>query len=309
MDVIDAVGQVVQATNGQPWSFELLVALAAAGGAIGGIAELLLRLEVTDGAIVWRKCKLTLGIFAFLLASQVFVGVCGAAAVSFIFSSTTWFPTVDTPIHRLWLLSLSVVAGYSAKRFMTIVTQRLEREVATMNEEIEENKEKLEENKERVEQIALLSQSRDIVARAMTLIGRGKKATSTELNASLIELMEWLRAHPTDRTPAIIASRIYRELEDYPNAIKHLGEFVRAKASANQKDGDYAAGLYQRACYTCLFYTGKENDPEYLVAKQRALADLENAIKHDPQNAEGAAEDVDFGAWFDDPDFKRITGS
>jgi hypothetical protein len=299
MDVLTTATAVAAApATEHAWNFLTLVALTAIGGAIGGFAELLLRLELVDGEIHCAKHKLSSKVFKTLAWAQIPIGICGAAAVAFIFSSTTWFPPTDTPIHCLWLLSLSVVAGYGAKRFMAMVSRKLEKDIAALNEEVDQNR-------ERVEQVAKLSESRDMVARAMALLGPPVKATQVELHSSQLELGDWLKKNPCDRTPSIVAGRLFRVANDLGGAIAILSNFLTAKKRANQTDSDYADVLYQRACYRCVWAQSKGGAAAEEL-KRSGLEDLRQSVALNPENADAAAQDEDFQPWSGDDDFKAI---
>jgi hypothetical protein len=143
------------------------------------------------------------------------IGMCGAASIIFVFASTTWFPREDTTQTELWLLTMSVVAGFGSRRFLPMVTKRLERQVQELEEKVEKEHKELRETERR-------SQIRDAVSRALALVGRDAIATTTQLNAT------------------IVTGRILRKLDELNEAISVHTAFVYAKTKARETDLDYA---------------------------------------------------------------------
>ncbi len=294
-------GVVATATRGvadnlSQWSLPLILAFTAAGGAFGGVAELVARLRLKKGSFHLIDEEISGGNFFLALLIQCVLGICGAAAIIFVFASTTWFPHEDSTQSRLWLLTLSVVAGFGARRFLPMVTQRLERQVQELQEKVEEERKELRDTENR-------SIVRDAVARALVLLGRDSKATPTEMNASLMELRELVRTQPKERTATIVAGRILRKLGELNEAISLHTAFIYAKNKAGEKDLDYADVLYNRACYRCLLWSANQDR----ALQEEGLKDLEESVRYNPQNGQAAAEDEDFKPWWPHSEFRRIT--
>jgi hypothetical protein len=165
-------------TNLSQWSLALIVSFTAVGGAFGGVADLLARLQLKDGFFDLVDERVSGPNFFLALLIQMILGMCGAAAIVFVFASTTWFPREDSTQSRLWLLTLSVVAGFGARRFLPIVTRRLERQIQELEQKVEEERKEIRDTEKR-------SLIRDTVSRALVLLGRDSKATPTEMNVSL----------------------------------------------------------------------------------------------------------------------------
>jgi hypothetical protein len=280
------------------WTFEVLLILAVVGGIAGGISELLARIALGEREI--RLYGARAGFISFLgcLVVHAVVGIAGAAAVVFVFSSTTWFPVIDGPQNRIWLLALAVMGGFGARRFLPLVTRQLEKEMEKLKREVEENE-------ERVTEVADRSDGRYMLARAMALLDAGAATTSIDLNSASLEVSAWLRKHPKDRSAAIIESRLSRAVGKLNDGIQALTNFIDAKRQNKEFDRDYADCLYQRSCYKCLAWA-KDKSPDTLAS---GLSDLKESVKYHSSNAAAALEDIDFAEWKENAEFRQITSS
>jgi hypothetical protein len=238
------------------------------GGAFGGAADLLARIRLKDGHFQIVDESISGTQFSIYSLIQLVIGMCGAAAIIFVFASTTWFPREDTTQTELWLLTMSVVAGFGSRRFLPMVTKRLERQVQELEEKVDKEHKELREAERR-------SQIRDAVSRALTLVAPGAAATPTQLNSSLVELREILRKYPKERTVTIVTGRTLRKLGELSEAISVHTVFVYTKTKAHEMDVDYADVLYQRSCYRCLMWPGNQ-DP---VLKREGLKDLTESVR------------------------------
>jgi hypothetical protein len=293
-----SVASTVATVASTSWEFWPMLAFACVGGGFGGCADLLARIQLKDGRLLVGEEKVPgWRCFGLMLLTQVIIGVCGAGAVLFIFCSTTWFKTDDTAQTRLWLLSLSVVAGYGARRFLPMVTRKMERQIEELQQKVQRDHQEIKKNEER-------SVARDIIARGLALLGPVATPTPTEMNASLVELRQLIRTSPTERAAVIVAGRILRRLDDCMEAVIVHTDFIEAKLKAREKDVDYADVLYNRACYQNLMWA---REPGHDSLKEKCLQDLEESVRYNPQNARAAKEDSDFSPIAADPTFKRIT--
>jgi hypothetical protein len=82
----------------------LLLVIVACGGAFGGLCDLL--------AII-----------------SAGIGAAGAIALQFIFVLLQSFKSAGTTPNIVFLFSISVAAGFGAKRLLPIMTSRLERQI------------------------------------------------------------------------------------------------------------------------------------------------------------------------------------
>ena len=284
------------ATSLSQWSLSEILEFTVLGGAFGGAADLLARIRLKGGQFQLVDESISGTQFCIELLIQLVIGMCGAAAIIFVFASTTWFPREDTTQTELWLLTMSVVAGFGSRRFLPMVTKRLERQVQELEEKVEKEHKELRETERR-------SLIRDAVSRALALVGRDAVATTTQLNASLVELRELLRKHPKERAATIVTGRILRKLDELSEAISVHTAFVYAKTKARETDLDYADVLYNRSCYRCLLWSANQ-DP---ALKRDGLKDLAESVRYYPQNGPDAAADDDFRRWWQDEEFKQIT--
>lgn len=109
-------------------------------------------------------------------------------------------------------------------------------------------------------------------------------------------LQGWRRQLPDSRRLAILLGRLYKHFHDYDAGIRVLTE-VMAERDKKQlpQDVDYAALLYNRACYETLrAATIEASDPrEAQALRGLAWRDINFSIALDPTNNREAKEDPD----------------
>lgn len=282
--------------NTQPdsmWSASQVLLLAAAGGAFGGLVEFLAAFQVKEGILKIRG-ELHSAKLAFqMIIIQILIGICGAFAVLFVFSSTTWFPSTDTAHNELWIVTLSVVAGFGARRFLPIVTKRLEAKINDLEEKIEQERVDTALNFER-------DRIREIVSQALAVLAPEANPTPTELHTHGMKLRELLKKHPLERLVVIVAGRVNRRLNELNEAINLQSDFLARKENAKQLDEDYADVLYNRACYKCQLWD--TNGDARLI--DSGVSDIQLAIEYNRSNRSAVEEDEDFNPWREQPAFK-----
>jgi hypothetical protein len=280
---------------GSAWEFSEVILITAIGGAFGGFVEMLSSIKLTDGQFkIWNEL-LRWSKFWRLVLIQFLLGICGAMAVIFVFSSTTWFPQNDTTQTKLWLLTLSVVAGFGARRFLPIVTKRLEAKINDLEDKIDREREDTALNFQK-------DHIRAAVSRALAVLAPNVVTTKTEIHAQLLELQEILTKYPTERSVVIVAGRLCRTNEEWNEAISLHSTFIAHKEKRGELDVDYADVLYNRACYRCK--SGGPNPPQNTL--ERGLKDIELSVKFSPTNLNAVHEDDDFSNWRENEAFKNL---
>lgn len=260
------------------------------GGLIGGLCDYFNRFKLDmekskvcfHGEAVGAAQAFSLG------AMNAFLGVGGAFAVQFAMISIGKFASEAGPESQMLLLSISVVAGFGGRRFLSLLSSKLEDQIGEANRKSTEALEEAEES----------------IALSTALATLRPEATTGERVDAVSKLEKVLKRNPKDRTLTIIAGRLHRKNRDYTSAIAVLDRFLKHKDGNHDKD--YADVLYNRACYQVLQakQQGKPEDDQLCI---RAMEDLKRSIEISRDNAEDAVKDEDYEYARNFESFKAIT--
>lgn len=104
---------------------------------------------------------------------------------------------------------------------------------------------------------------------------------------------------PTHRTLAILGGRLFRELKRYDDAIAVMRQYLEEfKRTGKKPDADYAAVLYNQACYLNLKAQQSAQPEEAKALRQMALQCVHESEQIDPENAREAKTDPDLETLF-----------
>ena len=243
-------------SEGSPSSlgFSGLLALLAIGGAIGGMLDVLNKIDLTAEGYESAGVKVARSDVLVLLLRNASVGIGGSLALTAVRIWLDSFESTTTePLHLLFNLSVSVVAGFAARTLLPTIASKLEKQVAAQGEELSDQKQELETLESQVaEQMAEL-EYQEQMAQARVALDEG--AVDSDRKRAFDALSSILEANPVDRRAAIWLGRIHAEAStpDFDKAIAQLTKFLEEKTSRGQgEDGDAAAAMYNRACYSSL---------------------------------------------------------
>lgn len=141
---------------------------------------------------------------------------------------------------------------------------------------------------------------------ALTGISRRQSNTTAATDAEKNEARraievgrDGLTRYPTNRPIAIVLGRLIKEFDGKKEAIAHLDQvvssFEAAKMTAGNDATNYAALLYNRACYKNLL-SDETEEPEKSKLKQSAVEDLQKSWVLDEQNKKEAEQDSDLAS-------------
>lgn len=289
--------------NAEPLRLGLILALLSAGGAVGGFLELIRNLKFQDSGFSLDGQKLSWLQFFGLFLIEGILGIGGALAVTLVMLLARQFPTQASTQPELVLLTLYVVAGFAGRRILPIVSRGLE-------QKLEEATRVANEAKKKAQDATKLASATEPLTAALALL-REPKSAAEERMESMRELELVFDADRNNRKVAIILGRLHEEspqLEEdgtkrLTAAINVLSKFLDAKKAAAAEDIDYAAGLYNRACYRMRLYEMSGN----LADRESGYRDLERSVEIDPANKDEAKVDAYFPSVRNDERFKKIT--
>ena len=271
-----------------------IIAWLTAGGALGGAAEYVRQIVYRDKALRSNSDALSLWPFLVLLLFSAVVGLSGAIAIQFIFVLLQSFKADNTNTNILFLFSISVAAGFGARHILPLLTERLKQQVTGIDQKA------TDAQREAMEAIDEVREAQFVIHLMHAL---SPNATASERHEAIEELAPRVQDDPTNRLNTILLGRLYRARKDYQSAINVLDNFLRHKEQQGEsRDEDYAAALYNKACYYTLWWD-ETNDERH---KDLALESLSASIEIWPENKNDAKSDPDFKPFEEVEEFNRM---
>jgi hypothetical protein len=190
------------------------------------------------------------------------------------------------------------------EEFMAKTTKELQgfaEKVKKESEEFaEETKKRIEANETHINQLSSSFQAlADTLTFAFAALDPGR--TGPEWDAArrdVIRQLESLRvSFPVDRRVGILLGRLHRFFGEYEDAVNVLTAVLEERDKRKMiRDFDYAALLFNRACYENLIADLAKERCEFASAEERrsdAWNDLNDCVRLDPANKAQASKDPD----------------
>lgn len=236
-------------------AYWLVPVFGAMGGVIGGILRNDNRLVLCALESNGTETSIRLGIVA-----DIFFGLGGAAAASYLFSGTLKF-TPNDPNSYVLLISLTLITGVFGRRFLELAALKLEEVVGARV---------LDETRKEVARADTRSKARSqfLVAKIM--------ADAERYEEALDATQTGLASDPKNYPLLIQKGWILKRMGRLNEAIETLDEALAVKPGA-------PLALYNRACYRARLGLGQE----------QVLEDLKRAVEGDADLKKSAAEDKD----------------
>lgn len=280
-------------------TIDIVIAWLVVGGVVGGLADLFLHIRYGDYGFAYKSTNSELGasvpinIWAFigLCVLSAFIGLSGAVGVQVILIGIQKFSDAPSVENKLLLLSVSVIAGFGARRLLPQIRDRLEEELLKTREE---SRDAAEDAQEAIEE------ARSARTQLRVLASLRADAPASERDSCIKFMTKELELDPTDRTNTIILGRLQRVSGDLSGAVDTLTRFLEAKNA--RRDNDYADVLYNRACYNTLRWA-EDPKPALLTS---VVSDLSLSFKISPANKEDAQSDEDFDPLRKNDEFRGL---
>ena len=200
---------------------------------------------------------------------------------------------------------LSVASGFVGLALLTKVgnftLEMIQRETEGMRKNLQEEQTRaLKQVNEKAEAATKLTRRKmELVGRLIEALGRDRTHPLFEGAAadSIRQADEYLHDEPGDRQIGILRGRVFQKWKGYESAVDSITEVLRQRDNAGKpKDQDYAALLFNRACYRNrnaedLEKAGKQTEAENLRAE--AYKDVKESCHWDPANTEESKSDKD----------------
>lgn len=289
-------------------STSAVITLISIGGALGGSAEYLRQIAYKDEKLITNGNELLLRPAIILWLSSAAIGVSGAIAFQLIIYMLNAFDDKSTPGNIVYLLSVSVAAGFGARILLPEITERLRDQVKKLRTETDGLAQQTNEARDlldnlRTETDELIKETRlaieesgeaRIVSRALnSLLDSGKES---ERRWCREELTKRVQSNPTNRSYVIPLGRLHRSYKDLKSGLRVLDDFLQSKEQKGERDGDYADVLYNKACYLVLSSEDAKDETEKKGFLKMGLECLSTSIGLRPENKEDARTEEDFDA-------------
>lgn len=266
----------------------------------GGFGGILQAVNSLAQDIKTEKGELNISFFyrrTFDILGAVCLGIGGALAINYFLVAINKLDITNNPKNIMCLIGLNTVAGYLGRRALAGIAGKVERELQAFKTKT------IEVEGEIKKEVSLSNALENSYIALNTGI-------YTDVKDAIKNLVSFREQFPTHRKLAIILGRLYKKLEEFDDAINVLTVFLRNKEKKNEIDIDYAAALYNRACYNTLAYAEaakiKRPSVSHYQLKTNALEDLRKTVGLNPDHKKDAAEDKDFDSIRDDVEFKKI---
>lgn len=286
----------------------LAISWIVSGGFFGGLLYCLNRYDIQDeGSKICYQGNLVTNkqVFSLALINSI-LGIGGAFSVLLILITLDKFDFLDDSIqNQLFLFTISVVSGYGGRRFLNIVTSKLEKQIDEANKISQEAKEESKIAKE--ESKVAIEEATESLILTKAISTLDDASSDTDRNNAIKDLYPLLEINPTDRTLNLIAGRLLRRNKEYSTAIQLLTTYLDKKIKLKELDNDYADLIYNRACYRVLLANDVEKSSGSEKLIQLALADLKESSKISPENAIDATKDSDFSSIYNNAEFIKLT--
>lgn len=303
-----------------PMTLCIALICAVLGGLLGGGAAFLANINFLEKEYKHDRENLTGRAFCVMVAVNAFLGVTGAlvALLALIFLKD--FPEKARTQDVVFLLGLSVVGGFGARRFLPLMVMNLEglirrtmeetqqntRAIAQTTQRINESEQNLAKVKDKIEEdVQKQNQQILIVSAAMEALKRPETPESL-LVWLLKSLQECEDKMELSADGFLTIGRLHRRLRDLDEAIKILTRYIDQNRSIGAPNSAYSAMLYNRACYYGLLYE-KTRKADFA---DHAFADLARALEFAPDKEKDRAlarNDNDFDSLKGDPRFVELT--
>lgn len=212
------------------------------------------------------------------LTIAALMGVGGGAAATLASIWLKKFEYAATDENILYIIVLSVVAGFIGHRILPTVAKSMEEKLNLIEHRVEKVQVVATEAKE---------QSTGALAQATT----AKKSDSpADEEKTLEDLLRLRKESPLNRGVNMSLVHELKRLGRLDDSIKYASEFITLKQSTGVNDVDLGDMLYNRACYKIL-KASKGNNGELIGS---GLDDLSRAVELNPDNRNAAKVDGDF---------------
>ncbi len=252
-----------------------IATLVVIGGGLGGAAAFLARFTHDSGKLALlpgmtpaqdgtpdadapsEAIGMATGVL--LTAASMIVGVAGAFAIQFVLVTLDAAKLDATAKAELFVLSISVAAGFGARRLLPGLTARLEGQIRRATVEAAHARQEASEVRRNVSSEAQFAALVDSVL-------RGEAGVASH-NHVIHELQKRLAVDPTDGNYVAPLGRLLKLRGKIDEALAVTDRYLQAKERRGERDSHYGSALYNKACYHALRF-----------GKSWGEADLEAAL-------------------------------
>jgi len=207
-----------------------------------------------------------------------------------------WVVSITVPVVGAIFLFLNwkgrrEIRAQVDARFKTSVDLVIEERLARFDLFLEENRRKIEKTDRYLELIYDLTFAFHVLS-----VRLDDPEWDAARHDAELKLHEWRRELPDSRRLAILLGRLYKHFRNYEAGVRILTDAMADRDKKHMpQDTDYAALLYNRACYQALSagQLGRSDAQRARTLRYQAWKDLNFSIALDPDNQKEATGDPD----------------
>jgi hypothetical protein len=230
---------------------------------------------------------------------QIVVGIGGAMAA--IFAVSTVGKAVGATDQSnllntyLYLVSLSVVAGFMGNKLLPGVGVNLAKQLTQVENKVDAASKKVDQTHQEVKQEvkdvaekvakttdAMLDilKARDEAKRLENEKAAGRSVDKTKAVEFIAKLTEYSRVLPTNRVLHVVLANLHFEIGDLEEAIVVLETFIKNREQAGiTNDDDVATAWFNLACYWTSALAVAQSDGEKKKIKERVVSMVRNCLE------------------------------
>jgi hypothetical protein len=267
--------------------FWLVLALVGVPGALGGLTYAIsIFLTPAAGESGRSPASLDISKLWFCVANAV-IGIGGSLAALLVILGAKRFPDPLVKLDNLLgLACMGYVSGYIANRLLPAIADRFYKQLMQLTEEHAELAKKTEKGID------------NAVDLSTTLTGaldylRERSFVSGQTEKLIVSLTVLVQQYPTNRTLNVVLSRLWDEADgSRGKALDVLGNFIKAKLAAGERDEDLATAYWNTANY----YEFDFKELKTPSLRAHAVEALRKALELSPSYLKELRQDQDFAS-------------
>lgn len=268
----------------------------ALGGFLGGVVSYFTTLNIKGNEILsYNGMEKLIGKILFI--ALIINGIIGVAGSFAIIGFLDWIDKLSSKggeIELIPLFGISIIAGFASRSILPSLADKLDKDLIS---KVEKNETNIKEVDKKIQIDKKITENIEI---AKELLSNNIRFVEGDVKQAIKRLEDNLINDPTNRLSLIWLGRLYEEkLNDAKSAIdetnKYLVKFKKCLTGDKFLNEDYAAGLYNLACYEAVYAKQNENNNEILNEYlERSKKHLIEALSFDIEIKKDIKSDINY---------------
>jgi hypothetical protein len=283
--------------------FWVALALFVIPGAFGGALSVLQLIDISR--LIDASKKLGIAnknrLFGAILVGAL-GGVGGSLASLVVGVWTGKLNFTQSTSNCLFLLALSVVAGFLGFKLLKKVATNFEKSIRDSENRLMENQET--ERQQLIEDEAVINQGLSL--------SQEKNVPDSDIEGLLPEMQALLTRRNTDRRVGIVLGNLYDRLGQHERAAATVTQVLDSREAAgmdsdkSNPDKNCSDLRYNRACYRVPLWVKEQDAAKKDDLKKTIISDLRLSFVGSASNRDSARVDTDFTPIHKEPEFMAL---